>query len=275
MAAGGIDVEFEGDFFFLQGAGVGEGVFDADGIVGGHGDESFWRVFRDRKFRGELGRVFFGDEVAGVNEDGEVRFEGEGVGRVDFFVGAFLRAGAEDGGEMSARGKAEDADAFWIDVPFGRVLTDEAHGALSVFEGRGVFFAAGAARDAIFQEDSGEAHFVKALADFGAFEVERENMVGAAGADEDRAAVGIVFRSRINGDGGIGDVAEADEAAVGDFVVGIFSGVFFGLEFWFVTGRAVRPEREGFLGGGCVGGDESRDASKEDAKDAMVHGGVF
>ena len=275
MAAGGIDVEFEGDFFFLEGAGVGEGVLDADGIVSGHGDEGLRRFFGDDEFGGELGRVFFGDEVAGVNEDGEVGFEVEGVRGVDFFVGAFLRAGAEDGGEMSARGKAEDTDAFGIDVPFGRVLTDEAHGALRVFEGRGVFFAAGAARDAILQEDGGEANFVEALADFGAFEVERENVVGAAGTDKDCAAMDFVFRSGINGNGRFRDVPEADEAAVGDFVVGIFGGVFFGFEFRFVAGGAFRPEGEGLFGGLRVGSGERSHGEEEREKAAMVHVGAF
>ncbi len=94
--------------------------------------------------------------------------------------------GADGGGEVSAGGEAEDADALGIDVPFGGVLADDAHGALGVLQG-GVGFGIGAgAGDAVLHEHAGDAGGVEPVADLGAFEIDGEDVVAASGKDDDR-----------------------------------------------------------------------------------------
>ena len=261
VAAGGIHVEFVRDFFFLQDGGVNEGVLGLYGIVGRHGDEGLGSVRGNGEFGGELGDVFFGDKVAGVDEDSEIGFGRDSVGIVDFPVGAFLWTSAGDRGEMSARRKAENADAFGIDVPFGGVLTNEAHGALCVLERGGVFLDAHAAGDAVFEENGSEPHFVKAFADLRAFEIECEDVISAPGTDENGTTVGFVFGRRVESDSWVTDVAEADEAFPSDFVLGVLRHVAFGFELGFGTRCAVWPKANDgrIIRGPRGGGDEQSD----------------
>ena len=125
---------------------------------------------------------------------------------------------AECGGEMRSGGKAKDADAIGIDVPLGGVRADEADGALCVLESGGGFRIGAGVRDAIFENDAGDAAGGEPVADFGAFEVDGEDVVAAAGKNDDCGAGGfgggLIERER-----GGGDVAETDERFAGDEIV--------------------------------------------------------
>ena len=119
MSTLGVDVQFGGNLGVLQREEVYGGVFDMHGIVLGLDDEG------GRRFVGDMdigvGReVLFGErEVAGIDDHGEVRAAAELVSGIDRLVEALIEMSAESGGEMRSCGKAEDADAVWVDVPLG------------------------------------------------------------------------------------------------------------------------------------------------------------
>ncbi|MEI9898717.1 MAG: hypothetical protein WDN28_33890 [Chthoniobacter sp.] len=100
-------------------------------------------------------------------------------------VNACLVVVAGGGGEMAARGEAEDADARGIEVPFLRPGAHEAEGALDILQRRDVFLQAGTLGHAILEEHAGDAEGIEPLADFGALEIQGEDAVAAAGADDD------------------------------------------------------------------------------------------
>ena len=95
---------------------------------------------------------------------------------------------AEDGGEMSTGGEAEDADAVGVDVPLGGVRAGDAHGLLRVFEVGGVFGVVLGEGDAVLHQHAGDADGVEPGADFGAFEIVGEDAVASAGKDDDCGA---------------------------------------------------------------------------------------
>src|SRR5690349_17799142 len=88
-----------------------------------------------------IGReILFGEgEVAGIDDDGEIRAAGELVGGVNGIVKAFVEMGGEGGGKMRSGGKAEDADFVRVDVPFSGALANDAEGALGVLQSGGGF----------------------------------------------------------------------------------------------------------------------------------------
>ena len=117
-----------------------------------------------------------------------------------------------------AGGEAEDADAIGIDVPFGGVRTDEADGALRVLEGGGGFWIRAGIGHAIFENNAGNAAGGEPVADFGAFEIDGEDVVAAAGEDDDCSAGGF-GGGLIERDCWRGDIAETDERFAGDEIV--------------------------------------------------------
>ena len=92
---------------------------------------------------------------------------------------------------MRSGGKAEDADAIGIDVPLGGVRADDAEGALRVLQGGGRFRIGAGVGHAVFHQDAGDADGVEPVADFGAFEIDGEDVVAAAGEDDDCGAGGF------------------------------------------------------------------------------------
>lgn len=75
-------------------------------------------------------------------------------GGVEAFIG---ECGVFDG--VGAGGEAEDADFSGVDVQLFCFGTDEAHGALGILDGGDVagVFVEGAAWDAVFEDDAGDA----------------------------------------------------------------------------------------------------------------------
>lgn len=243
MAAAGEDMEFGGDFVFLEGEVVSDAVFGADAIVGGMCEEGWWGVGRNREFGVEGGA--FG-EVGGVDEDGEVGSGVEFVGVVDGFVGGFSEAVGSCGGEVTSGGEAEDADAFGVDLPIIGVCAEESEGALGILkrgEVSGLTFSGG---DAVFEDDAGDSDGVGPLGDFLTFEVHGENGVGSAGADEDGGAGVFGLVGLVDGDGGFGDVGEALDVSAG-------VGDVFGSDVAFLAGGGAGPEIEGKLAVGREG----------------------
>ena len=128
---------------------------------------------------------------------------------------------------MRSGGEAEHADAIGIDVPLSGVRADKADGALRVLKSGGGFRIRAGVGDAIFEDDAGDAAGGEPVADFGAFEIHRENVIAAAGENDDCGAGGFGGRL-VEGDSRRGDVAETDEGSAGDEIVFGCGGVGFG-----------------------------------------------
>lgn len=260
MAAFSVDVELGGNLGLLEGEEPGGGVLDVDGVVFGLDKDGGRSAAVGMKVQIVEEAVLGVGEVAGIDDHGEVRAAALLIGGVDGVVEAFLVVSADGGGEVTSCGEAEDADALGVDVPLGRVSTDDAEGALCILEG-GIGFGIGAsagvlgisAGDAVFDEDAGNAGFVEPVADFGAFEIDGQDAVAPAGEDYDCGAGGFAFR-RVENQRGHGDIAEPDERLAGDEVVGRFAGVDFRAEVGGAGGSAGPELERGVAGSWLPGG---------------------
>src|ERR1700685_4039998 len=150
---------------------------------------------------------------------------------------------------MGSRGEAEDADGMRINVPFGGVGENETDGALRILKSRGRFWIGAGVGDAIFEDDAGDAAAGQPVADFGAFEIDGEDVVGGGGEDYDRGAGGICC-GFVQSDSGIGDIAETDERFAGDEVVFGSGGIRFGWGILRGSGCAFGPDGDLSLAGG-------------------------
>ena len=170
------------------------------------------------------------------------------------------------------------ADALRVELPIGGVGTHEADGALGVLE-RGAGFRVGTGVwDAVFEQRAGDAGAREPVADLGAFEVHGEDVVAAAGKDDDGCtcvfAHGLVERESRGGDG-----AEAYEWVAGNEVIFGGGGVGFrdGCRLGVRTpGRAVGPKGESFVARGwrpawCLCGEGRCDCGEQEQAEGDVH----
>ena len=284
VATGGVVVKLGGDVGVEKRAVIDEGIATVAAIVFGLDEEG-----RGGEFVGGVGGVEGGvvggkGEVGGVDEDGEVGAGGE-VG-VDVGGGGsggdvvVVGVGGEERGEVGAGREAHDADVGGVEVPVGGVGAGEAHGLLGVFEvgGVGGVVAGGAVGlgNAVLDEDACDADGVEPVAGVGAFAVGDEDVVAAAGEDEDGGA-GVVIVRGIDGEGGDGDVGEADDAVAGEEAVSGLGGVGLGVGGLGRLGGAVGPEGEGLregLGGGA-GGSEKRGGEESGGCESEGRGEAF
>ena len=206
MAALSVEVEFGGDFGVFQGQEIDGCVFYVNGVVFGLDDEG-GRGLLGGKDIGIGGEVLLGEgKVAGIDDYGEVWATAELVGGIDGIVEALIEVSAEGGGEMGSGGEAQNADAMRVDVPLRSVFADYADGALGVLEGgRGLGIGTGV-RDAVFEENAGDAGGGEPVADFGAFEIDGEDVIGASRKD-DNGGTGIFSCGRVKREGWRRDVA--------------------------------------------------------------------
>ena len=262
MAAFGVDVEFGRDLGVFQFEKIKSSVFDVDRIVFSVDDEGRRGVGSDVDFG--IGReILIGEsEIAGINNDGEVGTAGELVGSVNGLIEAFLEMGGECRRKMGAGGKTEYADAIGSKVPQVGVGANHAEGALGVLESGVGFRKRAGIGYAIFDQDTVHVDVDEPIADFGAFEVDGEDMVATTWKN-DYGGVGVRRLGRIESECGIGDIAEADERFAGDEIV--FGGrcVGFGSGIRSSAGSASGPELQRGAAGGrlprrLLGGDGGR-----------------
>ncbi len=116
---------------------------------------------------------------------------------------------------MRARGEAENADAIRVDVPFGCVLTDHAERTLRILQSRGRFWIRAGVGDAVLHQHAGYLDGVEPVADLCAFEIDGENLVSAAGKNNDSGSLCGAFW-RVNRQRRVGDVAEANQRTARD-----------------------------------------------------------
>src|SRR3989442_15684578 len=84
--------------------------------------------------------ILFGErKITGIDDDGKIRPATEFVCGVNGFVVAPVEMRAERRGQVRSGGESEDTDALRINLPFGRVLTNDAKRALGVLQRGGVF----------------------------------------------------------------------------------------------------------------------------------------
>lgn len=133
---------------------------------------------------------------------------------------------ADGSDEMASSGEAEDAYLVRVDAPLGCMKTNETECALGVFEGDwglrvGSPVGPGArGGNPVFEQDAGDASRGEPVAGFGAFKVDGEDLVAAAGKDDDSGAGVVLFRW-VNGDGGGSDVLDVRPGLAGYVVFGL------------------------------------------------------
>jgi hypothetical protein len=256
VASGGEDVELGGNLGVPEGAEVDEGVIYVGGIVVlGLEEEGRRRVLVGSEEGVEFFAVRLYGEIAGIDDEGEVGAgvwnstsqDGDvGCGGSGFYV-LVVGMGAEEDGEVGAGGETDDADLGGVDVPIGGVGAREAHGLLGVFEVCGVVRVTAFFGDAVFDEQAGDTDGVEPVADVEAFAVPGEDLVAAAGKDED-SGVGVVAAGRgIDAEGGNGDIGKTAGGAAADEAVGGLGGVGFGVGGLGRLRCGVGPEGEGCL----------------------------
>ena len=176
---------------------------------------------------------------------------------------------------MGAGGEPEDADTGRVEIPLPGMKADEAQGALRVLQRQKVLVVTRACRHTVFQQHTRDADGIEPLADFGAFEVHRENGVAAAGAhDHGRASVLLLGRA-MEGNGRLADVAQADHPLPGHQAAVWFCRVMLFANFAFFVRSALRPKgnrsRNRGAQGKRAGADRHQERKKARSK-SLIHG---
>lgn len=241
MAAVGVEAEGNGEVVGDGAGHVAEGGKDVGAVIAALGDEG-----GDVGFGGEdVGRKGLAilAEVGRIDEEGECE------------TVVFL--GEEACGEVSACGEADHADGVWADMPGGGVFTKQGKRLAGILEG--AFAVIG---DAVFENGGMKAEGVEPAADFEAFFVVGEDLIGAAGGNEDDGR-GLAFweGGGEEFEGGAADVLE----------VAVDNGFRLGGNG---ARGALGPEREGRMGveGGGEGEEECCGAG---AQGEGLHGNSF
>src|ERR1019366_224085 len=123
---------------------------------------------------------------------------------------------------------------------------------------------------AVLQQHAGDTDGIEPLADFRAFEVERQDTIAAAGEDDDRGAGVLPVCRRKDLDGGVGDSADASDAFARDQVVGWSGGVLFFTRSGLFARSSVGPERDWSGWGGERGYGDEREADEVHGHDFML-----
>ena len=181
---------------------------------------------------------------AGIDESLKVGAAGLALDRVGgvFLAGIVRHSGKS--GEFATGGKAQNAQAVALQMPFGSAAANEADGAAGVGHGM-ILNGVGAAlfaSQAVLQHKGGDAVIAEPFGERVAFMAEAEFGMTAAGTDDDRRAGGFVRRGDEGRDRGIVNVAD-----VVAFDLFGFGSTAFG------AGRAFGPDRDGLrhVGGEC------------------------
>src|SRR5688572_1048200 len=147
-----VNVKVERDVVLLQGGGEVEAVLHFHGFVfDGVPDEAGRGVFGNLLFVGEEFDEFCGGFLAekivlralmgvrphaddGVAEDAQIGPAALAVDRIRGVGLTGIEVGDGGGGEVSAGGRADDADAFWVELPFASTGANQSDGTLGVLK---------------------------------------------------------------------------------------------------------------------------------------------
>ena len=95
---------------------------------------------------------------------------------------------------MRASGESEHAKAIGIDVPFCSPRAHNADSALHVLQRSQRFRIRAAIGHTILHKNTGDVDRVQPVADFGAFEIHRKDVISAAGENDNSGSRRIVLR---------------------------------------------------------------------------------
>jgi len=241
MSTLSVDVQFGLDLGILEGEEVDDGVFDMHRIILSLDDERRRGLSADVDIRVGREVLISEGEVAGINDDGEVRAATQLVSGINGIVKTLIEVGAERSGKMAAGGEAENADALRVNVPIGSMGADNSESPLGILEGSRGFGIGPGIGHAVLEQDASDARGVEPVTHFGAFKVDGQDVVTASGKDYNGGA-GVVARGRVESEGRRGNVAETDERLAGDEVVLGSRGVDFRARIGRGAGRAERPK---------------------------------
>src|SRR6185436_20613422 len=94
----------------------------------------------------------------------------------------------------------------------------------------------------IFHENRGHADGVEPITDFGPFEIEGKNTIRAARTNEDRRSSILLRRWTVNGDGGLGNIAETNYCLSRDDAIAGLGHIAFLSEAVLFPGRDTLPK---------------------------------
>lgn len=212
-------------------AGVPQGFEEYDAVVhidqpvvGGLEDQSGRGVLGDLQLIGEEPDLFFRRVLAQqrdarthvgdlgvhaddrVDHDEEVRAQAGMIRIVDVGMGEVC---GQRRGQVSSGGKADGADSVRIEIPSGRVLTGESHRLLGVLQRPdGLIDHRLVAREAVFDDEGGDAVIDKIAGLLEAFEIPSEAGVTAARKDHHAGARGFDPGGQINLDRRLRDLLD-------------------------------------------------------------------
>src|SRR5580658_340802 len=241
-------MHFGRDLGVLQGQKVDGGVFDMHRIIFGLQNKRWRRLSSHVNLR--IGRkVLLGEsEVAGIDDHGEVRPATDLIGGIDRIIETLLKVRAESGGKVGSSREAKHADAMRIDLPLGRTGAHDAEGTLGVLQRRGGLGVRPRVGHAILQQEASDPNGVQPIAYFRAFEVNSENVVGAAGKNNDGSA-GVPALGRVNRQGRVRYIAQTNYRLASDQFVFGGSGIDLRAGVRLGARRSVRPNGESRMAG--------------------------
>lgn len=199
-----VDVHFEWDAGFSHGIGEHQCVFHGHRLVlvgapdetgrrivldlkfgGGFFDQRGWRIGAKKKVFRTLVRKF-AHRDDWITKDGEVRARTLALDDICRVRISGFKTGHDHGREVSASGRADDANAMWVDFPFAGARAHEADGAQTVLHFDGIAVTIGA--ETIFEDETGDALACQPKGVTFSF-VGREPGVAAAGTNDHGSAI--------------------------------------------------------------------------------------
>src|SRR5580704_16783753 len=179
-------------------------------------------------------------EITWINDHRKIRAATYFVSCINGIVQPLSEMSAKRSREVSTSRKSKHADALWIDVPLGGVRSHDTQRALRVLQGSRGFGIWPGVRHAVLEQDARDAHRIEPVAHFRAFQIDRQNAVGAARKHNDGRAR-VFARRRIESQRRRGNIAEANERLAGDEIFLGRRRVSFGRGVGLRSWRCMRP----------------------------------
>lgn len=203
-----VNVQRERNAGFAQCVCEHEAVFHENAVVLGSVPDEAWRcVFSDVQFVREFFEQLRGRILAekifdralmsmvqqrdhGITKDAEIRTRALALDGIVGIRFTRVKVGHQCGSKVAARGRADDADAFGIDLPFGSAGADRAERASRILQHNGMAIAGRA--EAVLQHEPCDTVFTEKARVVFTF-VRRQAPIRAAGADDQRCARRFAF----------------------------------------------------------------------------------
>ena len=213
------DVQLGRNLRILQCQVVVKSAFHGNGVVLGLHEEGGRSIRRDGQLGRDLVALVFEGQICRIHQHGEIRPAAHLICAIHRFVAALVEPAAGHRRQVAAGGEAENADPIGRNMPLARLGPHQAQRALGILQGRFVGFLLGATRDPVFEQHTGNADGVEPVTHLCAFQVVGQYVVTAAWANQHSRPAVPSGRRGIDGDGGVGDVAQSNHPCACDHVV--------------------------------------------------------